>query len=471
MFHLISTLFAGLFALALVVIIHELAHFLVARSFGITTECFSVGFGPTLWSRKAADGTVYRLALIPLGGYIKMKGEHANLGERSQLPADAYFSKPIWQRMLVVLAGPFSNFVLAFLLFWALLFAGSHGIKPVVGQVRQGSIAAKAGLRAGDQFLQVGGEKSDDWRKVVLRLMTYLGERGYLNVQVLRSAATSSQQLSLQHSAQHSGQHVTQLSLHFDLADWNNDDLRPQPLMSLGIKPYRPAIPLKIDRILPDSPAAHAGLHVGDRLLEINGKAIKNWIHLQKTIAPFANQNIKLTVMRKGRKETLPVRVGAMGPDGKKVGVLGIKSFAKPWPKSMLVHKRYGPLQQIAAAGSEVWFYFMLNAKILWRLLIGRVSVHSLGGPIMVFQSAGAAMAAGWQIYIHLLALISLIVGFFNVLPIPLVDGGVFVFQVVEWIRGKPAPLWVQNIYTVTGFSLLIYLFIQATLNDLLRFF
>ena len=468
------TLLAGLAVFALVVIIHEWAHFFVARRCGIGTECFSIGFGPTLRSWKGRDGTVYRIAAIPLGGYVKMKGDVNDAHKREGLAADSFYAQPIWQRMLVILAGPVSNFVLAGIIFWMLLWNGQTIIKPVVGAVQANSIAAQAGLQPGDEFLRIGGQTTKDWQQVILRLATHLGDAAALPVQVLRDAHGIVPAGHEAHSVAAPAR-PQQYNLMLHVQHWRQDDLSPQPLQSLGLRPYQPAIPLRVDRVLAGSPAAHAGLQVGDSLLAVNGQRLHNWHQLDKLVNDNLKKGFELSIMRQRQRLQVHIDLAASTqnlPNVKNKPLhLGVEAFALPWPQSMLIQQHYSPWQQVSVAGQQVWFYTAMNAKVLWRLLTGHLSVKSLGGPIMVFQSAGQAASAGWQVYLHLVAMVSLIVGFFNLLPIPMVDGGVFLFQVVEWVRSKPAPLWLQQTSSYLGFGLLIYLFLQASMNDLLRFF
>lgn len=453
---MLLTICAGLLVFAVVVIFHELAHFFVARAFGVCTECFSIGFGPTLWSRRAADGTLYRVALIPLGGYVKMKGEqHPSNLKTADLSADAFHNKPIWQRMLVVLAGPFSNFVLAVILFWLLLFGGQTTIKPVIGQVLPNSIAAKAGLAPGQEIIAVAGDKTNSWQQVMLHLAAKIGARGQLQI------ATSA----------HGRPDVSVKKSQLQLAAWNNDSLSPDPLLSLGIIPYHPQVPLRVDKIEPQSPASKAGINLGDHLIKFSGQRIHSWQQLQSLVLANPGKKVNFTLLRDKKYEVIPVVLGAKQISGKNVGDLGVASFMKPWPASMLRHYTYTPWQQLSTAFSQVGFYTLMNVKILGRLISGHVSVKSLGGPIMIFQTAGQAATLSWRAYVHLLAVISILVGFFNLLPIPLVDGGVFMFQVVEWARAKPAPIWVQNMATHLGIVLILYLFVQASYNDILRLF
>ena len=474
MLQVVWTLLAGLAVFALVVIIHEWAHFFVARRCGIGTECFSIGFGPTLCAWKGRDGTVYRIAAIPLGGYVKMKGGVNDAHKRDNLAPDAFYAKPIWQRMLVILAGPVSNFILAGFIFWLLLWNGQTIIKPVVGAVQANSIAAQAGLQRGDEFLRIGGQTTSNWQQVILQLATHLGDAAALPVQVLRNAhviSATGMELRPVTLPPHPLQH--ELLLH--VQHWRQDDLSPQPLQSLGLSPYHPPIPLRVDRVLADSPAAYAGLQVGDRLLAVNGQRLHNWHQIDQLVNANLKKGFELSIMRQRQKLQVHINLAASSQDLPSVENkplhLGVEAFALPWPHSMLIQQHYSPWQQIGVAGQQVWFYSAMNAKVLWRLLNGHLSVKSLGGPIMVFQSAGQAASAGWKVYLHLVAMVSLIVGFFNLLPIPMVDGGVFVFQVIEWVRAKPAPLWLQQTSSYLGFGLLIYLFLQASMNDLLRFF
>jgi len=443
----------AVFAIFSIIILHELGHFTVARLCGIRVIRFSVGFGKALWKHVSKKtGIEYVLAVLPLGGYVKMLGE----GEETTLPEEAahsYNCKPLWQRMVVVLAGPFVNFVLAILAFYAAYLMGTVHIKPIVGRVTPNSIVAKAGVKPGDEIVKVGNVTTKNWQQVLLAVVQKTGDHGQLPLTVKRKNATKLE--------------IRQLNL----ANWHLDQRTPEFLESLGLSPYQPKFVPIIGEVLPASPAKKAGMRKGDIILAINGRKVADWVALQKWVHKHPNQFAIFTVQRGKLRKNFKVQLGTQHIDAQVQGHIGVMVQPPKIPANMIHHEHFNLLSAWVPAVKQTWVLFKLNVIVTAKLITGKVSVKSLGGPVTIFRAAGQATQLGWQVYLGFIAFISLTIGYLNLLPIPGLDGGHFLFQLIEGLIGRPIPEKVQTIGLSIGMIFLVFLMVQATINDLLRLF
>ena len=430
--------------------IHESSHFLVARWLNIKVLCFSIGFGKTLYRWHDKKGTEYILALVPLGGYVKMVDESEGKVAPEDLPY-AFNRQPFYKKFAVVIAGPISNLLFALCLYWLLFVIGFTTIKPVIGDITPHSIAAEAGLKPNQEIISIDNYVTPTWMDIITRVFVHVGDNDVLKVEV-------------NNPREHTNQ-VYKLSL----TNWHMDDLRPDPLASLGIAPYQPTIPLIISHIAPDSPGAHSPLKLGDKIIAVNKQPIKDWSELIEKIIAQPSQIITLTIQRQDKTLTFPVETGYKRTLLlHKYGYLGISPEFK-WPKQFLRHVQYGPIAAIPQAWTQMSNFVYLNWMSLEKIIEGKVSFKSLGGPITIFHSAGAALNNGLISFISFLAFLSVAIGFINLLPIPGLDGSHLLLQIIELIRRRPIPLSAQLLFFRLGFILLFIIIIQALVNDILR--
>ncbi|OGT53230.1 MAG: RIP metalloprotease RseP [Gammaproteobacteria bacterium RIFCSPHIGHO2_12_FULL_42_13] len=449
MLEIIISILGILLTIFFVIGIHESSHFLVARWLNIKVICFSIGFGKTLYRWHDKKGTEYILALIPLGGYVKMVDEAEGKVTPEDLPY-AFNRQPFYKKFAVVLAGPLSNLISAFCLYWLLFTIGFTTIVPIIGAVTPHSIAAEAGLKANQEITNIDNHVVQGWMSIITRIFVHIGDNDILKI-AIKNPDTTSQIYAL------------------SLANWHMDDLRPDPLSSLGIEPYQPEIPLIISQIAPDSAGAHSPLNVGDHILAIDKTPIKDWEQLITIIMSSPAQVLHFTVERQGKMLTLPVTVGyKRSLSFHKYGYLGI-SPEFHWPPQFLRKIQYGVFAAIPHAWNEEVNFFYLNWISFEKIIEGKVSFKSLGGPITIFQSAGNALNSGFVTFISFLAFLSIAIGFINLLPIPGLDGGHLLFQIIELIRRRPIPLSIQLLCFRMGFILLFIVIIQALANDILR--
>ena len=438
----------AIMAIFSIIVLHELGHFFVAKACGIKVLRFSVGFGRAIWKRTGKSGTEFVLAWIPLGGYVKMLGE----GEEKASAADAHRAfnqKPLLSRMLVVLAGPFTNFLIAIVAYWGVYLMGVTHVKPVIGSVVPHSIAARAGVRSGDELIKIDGVRTDNWQRVMMGLIMRMGDYGPMRLTVKPVDSQLHQERVL------------------DLSSWDVDRRNPEFFKSLGLMPYRPTVPAVIAKVVPGSAAAVGGLKAGDRILSVNGHPVSGWVPMVKAVRGLPHQRISLTLMRNHQKKVIHMEVGAI----KQAGFLGIQSHPPAWPSDMLRVARYSVFTAWLPAFEQTWVLTKFNSMVLLKMVTGKISIRTLGGPITVFRAAGKATQAGLQVYLGFLGFISLTIGFLNLLPIPGLDGGHLVFQIVEAIFRRPVPERYQMVGLSIGMVFLIFLMVQATINDLMRLF
>ncbi len=439
-----------LVALGVLVTFHEYGHFWVARRCGVKVLRFSVGFGRPLVRWHDRQGTEFVIAAIPLGGYVKMLDER----EGDVPPAllnQTFNRKSVKQRFAIVSAGPLANFLLALVFFWALAMLGTEQIRPVIGAVEAGSLAERAGLMAGHEIVEVNGKSTSGWSEVNLQLIRRLGESGSLELLVRDSDSSQSQRLQL------------------ELNDWLKGAEEPDPIGSLGIRPWRPEIAPVVAQLDPQGPAQAAGVRLGDRLLSLDGEALNEWQDVIDRVKPLYGQAVQLEIERDGQRLELPLTLAERGEDGSRRGYLGAGVAAGEWPAEMLRNVSYGPLEAVVEGLRRTWTMSVLTLDSLKKMLFGELSVKNLSGPITIAKVAGASAQSGVGDFLNFLAYLSISLGVLNLLPIPVLDGGHLLFYLVEWVRGRPLSDRVQGWGVQIGISLVVGVMLLALVNDLGR--
>ena len=448
------TIIAFLVAIGLLISIHEYGHFRVARALGFRVLTFSIGFGKTLWSRLGKDGVEYRIGLFPLGGYVRLLD-----AREGEVPAAehavSWQGRPPWARILMLLAGPGANFLFALVAFWVLFQAGVPGLRPVVGEVRPGTPAAVAGLRAGDELVAVGGEAVQTRETAVLELVSGVVDAGAFTLRV-RGAEGGERSLAMELPA------PRRLAA-TEPGGWSQ---------AFGFGFSRPLLPPVLGEVVPGKPAALAGLQTGDRLLRVGGVAIADFADVVAQVTPRAGQTLAFEFERDGVRRTVQVAVASALEDGVTVGRIGVApGVFGGWPPGMETLEKYGPLAAIGPAAAETWSKSVLTLKFLGRMLTGDVSVKNVSGPLSIATAAGVTALEGPGYYLQFLAVISLSLAVLNLLPVPVLDGGQVVFQLAEWVKGSPLPERVQQLTQQVGMLLLAVLMGLAFYNDIARHF
>ena len=433
---------------------HEFGHFWMARRLGIRVVRFSIGFGRPLWRRRAADGTEYAISAIPLGGYVKLLDEREGPVAPQHL-AQAYNRQPVWRRLLVLVAGPAANFLFAIAAYWLLFVVGVPALKPVIGEVTEGSIAAEAGLEAGDAIVSVGGRDTLTRETAVLAILDSLMQQRPIEVGVARDDGGSRQ--------------VT-----FNIPDSRTRALtEPGALLpGLGFDFWYPTVPAVVGTILPESPAERAGLRPGDRIIEVNGEPVADFPALVQRVQPSPGRTLRVTLERGDDRITLPIEVQSQRDGDRMVGRIGVQPApGAAIPEQMRAMERYGPLESLARATAKTWGMSELTLRMLWNVVTGDVSVKNLSGPINIAEYAGFSLRQGALAFLSFLAIVSVSLFVLNLLPIPVLDGGQIVFQLAELAKGSPLSERAQAVGQQIGLALLLVLMSFAFYNDLSRLF
>ncbi|HUG72773.1 MAG TPA: RIP metalloprotease RseP [Steroidobacteraceae bacterium] len=451
-------LLAFLFAVGLLVTVHEFGHYWVARRLGFKVQRFSVGFGKALWKRvgRDADRVEYVVAAIPLGGYVKLLDEREGPVDPAELHR-AFNRRPHWQRILVLLAGPAFNIGFAILLLWALFWInGLTEVRAVIGEVLPESPAAHAGLASGDEILSLDGRAADGRSDVVLGLLDQMTGDGSVTL-TLRDDTGAERMAVLEVADPAERRRLTE----------------PENLLTgLGFGFWSPPVPAQLGVVEAGGPAQRAGLQVGDEVLAVNGNTVQDFEALRREIQSRPGQTAEFTFRRGGEQQSLRVEIGAEELEDGRVGRLGIASPTRlRLPDSMLTQTRLGPLDSLAMGADEAWRMTVLQAKVFWRMLQGQVSLKNLSGPLTIAEFAGESARSGVATFVSFLVLISLSLGFINLLPVPILDGGQVVYQLVEWIKGSPLSERAQIVGQQVGIGMLVLLMGVALFNDVLRQF
>ncbi|WP_191485446.1 sigma E protease regulator RseP [Pseudomonas sp. FEN] len=439
-----------LVALGVLVTFHEFGHFWVARRCGVKVLRFSVGFGMPLLRWHDRRGTEFVVAAIPLGGYVKMLDER-EAEVPSHLLDQAFNRKSVRQRIAIVAAGPIANFLLAIVFFWGLAMLGSQQVRPVIGTVESGSLAEKAGLSSGQEIVAIDGEPTTGWGAVNLQLVRRLGESGSLQLRVREpgSSADSPRELALDH--------------------WLKGADEPDPIKSLGIRPWRPALPPVLAELDPKGPAQAAGLKTGDRLLALNDQPLSDWQQVVDWVRVRPDTKVVLRLERDGAQIDVPLTLASRGEGKAASGYLGAGVKAVDWPPEMVREVSYGPLAAIGEGARRTWTMSVLTLDSLKKMLFGELSVKNLSGPITIAKVAGASAQSGVAEFLNFLAYLSISLGVLNLLPIPVLDGGHLLFYLIEWARGRPLSDRVQGWGIQIGISLVVGVMLLALVNDLGR--
>ena len=440
-------------AIGVLVAFHEFGHFWVARRLGVKVLRFSVGFGKPLWRRTASDGVEYVLAMIPLGGYVKLLDEREGPVDPAEL-SRAFNRQPVWSRIAIFAAGPAFNFVLAVVFYWAVFVVGIPDFKPLIAKPAEGSAAAAAGLHEGDRVVRLNGVTIQTWSVLRTDLIEAVLTHKPASIAVVDSAGAERE---------------VQL-------DFSKVRVDPQFLFDdLGLDRYLPPLPPKFGELLAGSAAEVGGLKAGDVVLAIDGNKITTFQELQKIVAAHPGETLHFEVQRGAETLTRAVLVGTLSSGGVTRGYLGAASARmanadKMW-QDLGAELRLGPVAAVPAALQQTWEMTRMVAQLFYRMLVGDISVKNLSGPISTAQAAGSAAKAGLSTFLGFVAFVSLNLGIVNLIPIPVLDGGQIVGLLVEAVKGKPLSERAQVLVQQLGLALLVLIMGFAIFNDIARQF
>ncbi|BFI57038.1 protease RseP [Yersinia pseudotuberculosis] len=450
MMSILWSLAAFIVALGILITVHEFGHFWVARRCGVRVERFSIGFGKALWRRTDRQGTEYVIALIPLGGYVKMLDERVE-AVAPELRHQSFNNKTVLQRAAIVSAGPIANFLFAIVAYWLVFIIGVPSVRPVIGDISPQSIAAQANISSGMELKSVDGIETPDWDSVRLALISRIGDK-QMQVGV----------------APFGSDNVVEKTL--DLRQWQFEPDKQDPVVALGIIPRGPQIESVLAEVQPGSAAQKAGLQAGDRIVKVNGQLLDRWQTFVLQVRDNPGQPLVLDIER----ESTPLSLTLI-PDTKSVGENRSEGFAGvvpkviPLPDEYKTIRQYGPFTAVYQAGDKTWQLMRLTVSMLGKLITGDVKLNNLSGPISIAQGAGLSAEYGLVYYLMFLALVSVNLGIINLFPLPVLDGGHLLFLAIEKLKGGPVSERVQDFSYRIGSILLVLLMGLALFNDFSR--
>jgi len=357
----------------------------------------------------------------------------------------------VWQRIAIVAAGPLANFLLAILLFWILLLQGQRDLIPVIDKVEPGSVAAQAGLESGQEIVAVDGEPTPTWQALNKALLNRLGETGKISFTV----AYPDSHFNYESEAQ--------------LVDWLRESADPNPIEGLGITLYLPKIPPVVGEVRTASPAEQAGFAVGDKILGVDELAIDDWKTWVEYVRKHPGTALQVSFERDAQVRQLTLIPESVDEDGHRVGRIGLGVKAYDIPDEMIRSHDYSIAGAFVAGVNKTWEtsgFVLLSVK---KLILGEISTKNLSGPITIAKVAGSSAESGLRSFIGFVALLSVFLAVFNLLPIPVLDGGHLFYYFIEVIKRKPVSDRVQMLGYQVGLFLVISLSILALYNDIMR--
>ncbi|WP_312687415.1 sigma E protease regulator RseP [Kosakonia sp.] len=448
MLSILWNLAAFIVALGVLITVHEFGHFWVARRCGVRVERFSIGFGKALWRRTDKHGTEFVIALIPLGGYVKMLDERVE-PVAPEMRHYAFNNKTVGQRAAVIAAGPIANFLFAIFAYWLVFIIGVPGVRPVVGEITPNSIAATAQIAPGTELKAIDGIETPDWDAVRLQLVSKIGD-SQTTISVAPFGSNNRQDKVL------------------DLRHWSFAPDKDDPVSSLGIRPRAAQLEPVLAEVQPDSAASKAGLQAGDRIVKVDGQQLTQWMTFVGLVRDNPGTALALEVERQGTLLSLTL-IPDTKPGNKAEGFAGVVPKVIPLPDEYKTVRQYGPFSAIAEATDKTWQLMKLTVSMLGKLITGDVKLNNLSGPISIAQGAGMSAEFGLIYYLMFLALISVNLGIINLFPLPVLDGGHLLFLAIEKLKGGPVSERVQDFSYRIGSILLVLLMGLALFNDFSR--
>lgn len=436
----IGTVLPFLIVLTALIFFHELGHYWVARRFGVRVETFAIGFGKELFGWTDRHGTRWKICLLPLGGYVKMFGAHETpeFHAKQTLTAAerkvAFDFKPLWQRALVVAAGPAANFLLAIILFaFVIGFEGEKVSAPVLGSGGENSFVQSAGLQPKDKIIAVDDSKILSFDDLTTQLKKHEGEA--VSLTYLRQDA----------------EYTTTI-------DVPQKDKLPDNYYN-----FLPFLTTTIAGVQKGDPASQAGLQVGDVILTVNGQKIDDFETLREELKQKPTEPLKLTVQREAEVKDITIQPKSVEKDGKTIGYIGVI------PQPILNTVSHNPLTAIIHATEQTWAWTYQIIQNIGSLISGQQSVNQMSGVIGIAQFVGEFTKQGIFAVLSFMAIISVNLGLLNLLPIPVLDGGHLAFYAAESVMRKPLSEKTKNALMIVGLMFIVGLFLLTTVVDIRR--
>lgn len=425
--------------LGVLIFVHEFGHFIIAKKSGVGVLKFSLGFGPKIIGKRIGE-TEYQISAIPLGGYVKIVGENPEEEVSAEDRKKSFSEKPLGTRAAIIGFGPFMNLLLTFIL---LCLVGLIGFKipafmeapPRIGWVEPNSPVQRAGLRDGDLIIRINDRKVSNWEEVNLIVAT--NPKARLRLDIEREGIIVTKELVPEE----------------------------EELFGRGYAGLQHEWPPIIEEVITGDPADLGGLKKGDLILAIDGEEMRHWLQMAITIRKNPEKILTFEVKRGHEILSFSIRPKAVKLGEKTIGLIGIS------PPGDTILKRYGPFRAIVWGGDQTLELTTTTVTVLWRLLVRKISHKALGGPILIFQTAGRAAKLGITEFMRFIAGLSIMLAIVNILPIPILDGGHLLFLGIEAIRRKPIGVRAREFAYRVGLVFIIMLMLFVFYNDISRFF
>ncbi|MBT6076773.1 MAG: RIP metalloprotease RseP [Oceanospirillaceae bacterium] len=467
---MLTTILTTLFALAVLVSIHEAGHFFVARWSGVKVLRFSVGFGRPIFQRIGQDGTEYVLAWLPLGGYVRMLDTRNDDVPKHEMAA-AFDQQKVWVRIAIVAAGPIVNLVFAALLYAVVQMAGTTQLIPVIGPVLVDSPAQTAGLTPVQQIISIDGQATRSWEAVNLALAKRIGATGHIEVALQPLDSAVLQQQAVQANTSDKLPLLGPVvSYSVPVNRWLADAVQTSPISQLGIQPWRPNVPIVIDRVIEGGAAQRAGLLVGDKIIAFNQRSMAGFNEFVAYVQSHPDASVLVALERRGELLILPLTLHSdVDQTGGLIGKIGVGVASISWPYSIQYQQQLGLLEGLIDGSQKTLEMVSLTLSFLGRMVQGVVSTEHLSGPISIAKVAAASAATGLITYISFMAYLSVSLGVLNLLPVPMLDGGHLLYYFIELVTGRKVPDRIQAVGLRIGMALVFSVTIIAIANDLMR--
>lgn len=440
----LTTLVAFLVTLGVLIVVHEFGHYWVARRCGVRVLRFSVGFGRPIWKRVyGGDRTEWVIGAIPLGGYVRMLDERDPDAGPAMLTdlSRAFNRQPVAKRIVIVLAGPMANLLLAVGVYWFLNISGTLEPRAVLAAPAAETIAALAGVREGDEVVAVDGQTVRGFGDLRWKLLERAVDRAVVELTVRTAGGT-------------------ERDVRLDLARLGPGEIDQTLFSRAGIALAEPQAVVR--QLSPDSVAAKAGLRPGDRFVSVDGQPTVLSRDVSQIVRAAPERRLETVIERDGVRESVRLIPAAVQVDGQTIGRIGV-DFRD------LVEVRYGPLESVHLAVERTWETAIFSLRMLGKMITGEASWKNLSGPVTIADYAGQTARIGAVAYLSFLALVSISLGVLNLLPIPMLDGGHLLYYFVEILKGSPPADWVVEWGQRAGIGVLVLLTALALYNDLTR--
>ena len=450
MIEILTSILAFILALGLLVAVHEYGHFWVARKLGVKVLRFCLGFGKPLWSKTVGpDQVEYAIAAIPLGGYVKLLDEREGPVAESEKHR-AFNNQTTGVRIAILAAGPLFNFIFAIAAYWLMFVTGVTTLKPVIGAVESGSLAAEAGVLAGDEIVSVDGKDTASMMAAQLGILDTLVANGRIPMTVR-------------------GEDGRSRSVLIEIDGEKRSFTEPGELFPrLGMAPWRPLLPPLIADVTAGGSAEQSGLMSGDLIVSADGLPVKDWREWVDFVRSRPGGVVALEIERDGSSQSLALQIGTADTDEGRIGRIGAGvRVPDDLYDGILTEQRLGPIDSLGEAVSRSWEMSSLTVRLIYRMLRGDVSAKNISGPINIAQVAGYTARAGLASFLNFLAIVSISLGILNLLPVPMLDGGQIAYQIAEVVKGSPVSERAQMLGQQVGIALLLILMSFAFYNDI----